>query len=229
MKWLAAVASVLFLASVLLLPTSIPAKAEPMPKWINDVVIMWVEKKITDKEFSDAFQYLSDKKIISISGSDTEQISDYRKHQNKITDHYGVKKYFVYAEPVPVWAPSAKDSVAEAINFWQSHTDVQFSYADSIKHTTVIIKWIKEADGPYAGYVINGKIIEIGLGDSDCGKWQPYDTKFLSSLVKHELGHAIGFQHNSDQNNIMHQQISFPRYDESSGQSLNSNCFDNTH
>lgn len=227
MKWLAGMASVLFLASVLILPTGVPAKADPMPNWIQDVVIMWTEKKITDKEFSDAFQYLSDKKIISISDSDAEyKVSDYKKHASKISDHSSVKRYFLYVEPVPTWMPSAKDSVADAVNFWQSHTDTKFSYTDSIKHNTVVIKWIKEADGPFAGYVIDGKIIEIGLGDSDCGKWHPYDSKFLSSLVKHELGHVIGFQHASDQNDIMNQQISFQKYDESSGQSLNYGCFD---
>lgn len=227
MKWLAGVASVLLLTCVLVLPASVPAKADSMPKWIQDVVILWIEKKITDKEFSDAFQYLSDKKIISVSDSTEYKVSDYTNHKNKIADNPAVKRYFVYVEPVPTWAPEAKNSVADAINFWQSHTDTKFSYTDSIKHNTVVVKWIKEADGPFAGYVINGKIIEIGLGDSDCGNWQPYDSKFLSSLVKHELGHAIGFQHTSDQN-IMNQQISFQRYDESSDQILNSSCFDNT-
>lgn len=213
------------------------------PMWIKKVVSWWSKGEITNDEFFNALQYLTDNKILLIYGLD--QIPNYEKlKQSDIistldfkADHiknkiitsgnvFGVtngitKKYHVYVEPLPEWAKHAENSVSSAISFWENHAGIEFKKTEFTNDSTIIVKWIKEGNKYSGGYVIDGKIIEIGIGDSKCGKWQSYDSKTISTLTKHEFGHAIGFEHNSNPNSIMHPIISNAKY------AINTNCLSN--
>src|SRR5574341_2073629 len=222
---------------------SVPVLAESQdPMWIKKVVSWWSKGEITDDEFVNAFQYLTDNKILITYG--LEQIPNYEKikqsdmvstpnfidnTKNKITTSKNIfytadklgKKYHVYVEPLPEWAKHAENSVSSAINFWENHANVEFKKTSSINDDTIIIKWIREGNQYNTGYVIDGKIIEIGLGDSKCGKWQSYDSKTISTLMKHEFGHVVGLEHNSNPKSIMHPIISDAKY------ATDTNCLSN--
>jgi len=46
----------------------------------------------------------------------------------------------------------------------------------------------------------------VGLGRSDCsGEWRPFTGYSIYTTVWHEVGHALGFSHVSDYNNIMYE------------------------
>lgn len=204
------------------------------PTWIKKVVSWWSKGEITNDEFANALQYLTDNKILLIYGLD--QIPNYEKikqsdaistpyfktdsTKNKITTSKNIfdvtakitKKYYIYVEPLPQWAKYAENSVSDAINFWEKRTGVEFKNTSSINDATIIIKWAKEGNKYSAGYVIDNKIIEIGVGDSKCGKWQSYDSKTISALMKHEFGHVLDFKHNSNPNDIMNPIISDAKY-----------------
>jgi len=69
----------------------------------------------------------------------------------------------------------------------------------------LIIQWVKNF-----GLEMNGQkyygIIQLGLGWDGCyGSWEPYDGYTMQEIFWHEMGHAIGFNHSTDPNNIMYQ------------------------
>lgn len=69
----------------------------------------------------------------------------------------------------------------------------------------LIIQWVKNF-----GLEMNGQkyygIIQLGLGWDGCyGSWEPYDGYTMQQIFWHEMGHAIGFNHSTDPNNIMYQ------------------------
>ena len=117
--------------------------------------------------------------------------------------------YYVYVEPIPDYATSyASNVIHDATSAWQdANPNLKFSNTDNQDQADVVIQWIKDYGdvNGRAGETIYGKIIQIGLGDSNCLKrWQPYSTNTVTHIAQHELGHFLGFQHSSDPNSIMY-------------------------
>ena len=55
------------------------------------------------------------------------------------------------------------------------------------------------------GYAYGNQFIEVGLGDSNCGnQWNPYSERYISHIMKHEIGHIFGHEHNNNPNSIMY-------------------------
>ena len=129
------------------------------------------------------------------------------------TDNLKLDKYFLYVESIPASATNIENTVLSAVKFWESRVDVKFEIVDSINDANLILKFVQELPGPYAGFVFNGKLVKISLGNSNChGNWQSFDEQTITSFVTHELGHVMGFKHSLDQNSIMYLSIGHAKY-----------------
>ena len=129
------------------------------------------------------------------------------------TDNPKLDKYFLYVESIPASSTNIENTVLSAVKFWESHVDVKFEIVDSINDANLILKFVQELPGTYAGFVFNGKLVKIGLGDSNCnGNWHPLDEQTITLVVTHELGHVMGFKHSQDKNNIMYTSIGYAKY-----------------
>lgn len=112
-----------------------------------------------------------------------------------------------YIPPVPSFAgsdvQSYVDSTASRLdNFVWYGVTLHRVYDQS--QADLIIQWVKNF-----GLEMNGQkyygIIQIGLGWDGCyGSWEPYDGFTIEQILWHEMGHAIGFNHSTDPNNIMY-------------------------
>ena len=129
------------------------------------------------------------------------------------TDNPKLEKYFLYDESIPASATNIENTVLSAVKFWESRVDVKFEIVDSINNANLILKFVQELPGIHEGFVFNGKLVKVGLGNSNChGNWHPFDEQTITLLVTHELGHVMGFKHSQDKNNIMYAIIGYAKY-----------------
>ena len=119
------------------------------------------------------------KNTSSYSSSISHEFADVRigaSSSIQKTDNLKLDKYFLYVESIPASATNIENTVLSAVKFWESRADVKFEIVDSINDANLILKFVQELPGTYAGFVFNGKLVKIGLGDSNCnGNWHPLD------------------------------------------------------
>ena len=84
---------------------------------------------------------------------------------------------------------------------------VKFEITNLRHEANVWVTWIVRNIGEgVLGHAHLGKgIVEVTLGDYNCdASFQLYDVKSVETIMTHELGHSVGLQHVTDQNNIMY-------------------------
>jgi predicted Zn-dependent protease len=124
-----------------------------------------------------------------------------------------VKNHFIYVEPLPNWYAHSDDAILSATDYWIKTDNVKFNLVSVPSDSAITVKWIKETNLPASGYTIGNKVIEIGLGDTKCdGVWHPYDQSFISKVLRHELGHALGHKHSTNSSDVMYPIISDKKY-----------------
>ena len=118
----------------------------------------------------------------------------------------------MFVQSAPAWAPYANDLVPNATNYWENTTNAKFVYSSDSTKASITVRWLKEPDSKYAGYIVGG-LTEVALGDSRCdGTWHAYDVDFVIAILRHELGHALGFGHSENMGDVMYPIIPGEKY-----------------
>ena len=133
--------------------------------------------------------------IVTVSGSDASGASSaYAKNLR------------VYVEPLPDWADYASNVMYLSTEAWEeAKPGLKFYQADDRSDADFAVKWVKEFGTERLGYAYGSQFVEVGLGDSRCaGQWNPFSERYISHIMKHEIGHIFGHGHNDDPDSIMY-------------------------
>jgi len=110
-------------------------------------------------------------------------------------------EYNIYIDELPEWASYASDVMYESTKFWEEvDPSLKFYQVDSQVLADFSVQWVKEFGVEHVGYAFGNQFLEVGLGDSNCvpNRWQPYSSNYVSQIMKHEIGHILGYEHNLD-------------------------------
>lgn len=113
-----------------------------------------------------------------------------------------------YIDPVPNYAaPGVSDLVEKIANGLGTvgYGQIKLNRVYDVNEADIHITWIRDFGGDPIGLTNFKSIIQIGLGEENCyGDWQAFDSQTILKIMVHELGHAMGFKHDTDPNNIMY-------------------------
>ena len=112
----------------------------------------------------------------------------------------------VHVSDIPTWSNNIDDTITESLNYWEiQYPNLQFEQVGENEPQDFFVYWVKEFGVEHVGYAYGNKFLEVGLGDSGCrGKWNQYSPNHIGAILKHEIGHIIGLEHNPDPNSIMY-------------------------
>jgi len=126
--------------------------------------------------------------------------------------------YYVFVDELPRYAKNyAGNVVFDTTEFWKKNLPKkQFYIAENEGEADIIIKWVRDfgSFNDHIGYSYM-KLIEVGLGDSICyDKWKEYNSNYLTAIMIHEFGHALGLEHSDNPDAVMYPKINpnFERY-----------------
>jgi tetratricopeptide (TPR) repeat protein len=139
----------------------------------------------------------------------------------KVTKEDGVYvlNYKIFVNQQPPGLPlDHVSTLADSTLFWEGQkfaidmgiAKVKFSYTKSKADANIWVTWtVRKLGEGVLGHAHLGKgVVEVTLGDYYCdGSFQLYDVATIEKIMRHELGHSIGFGHFSDPANIMYPTI----------------------
>lgn len=117
------------------------------------------------------------------------------------------RNYYVYADPIPDYATEyASNAIPDAMKAWETaNPNLHFYLTNNQQQADLIIQWVKDFGQIRNGQEIVGKVVQVGLGDSNCGAtWQPFSSSYVTQITEHEIGHFLGFQHTTNPNDLMY-------------------------
>ena len=119
---------------------------------------------------------------------------------------YAEKTYNVYVDPLPEFGNFAQNSVSDALDWWEQELpDVKFKIVSNPQSADFTIQWVKDFGTEVIGYAYDDLFMEVGLGDSYIADtWYPYSTNYVTDIVKHEVGHILGYEHVNNPQDIMY-------------------------
>ena len=125
-----------------------------------------------------------------------------------------VKELDVWVQKLPEWASFASNVTYESTEYWKEKIpDLQFYLMDEPSQADFQVYWVRDFGGEHAGIAIGSQFIQVGLGDSNCnGKWNPYSANHVAHIMKHEIGHVLGYDHVDDPDNVMYPYASNKEY-----------------
>ncbi len=117
--------------------------------------------------------------------------------------------YFVYVDPIPEWADYASNVMYDATKYWEKiKPNLKFHVAKTPQEADFTVQWVRDFGQEHIGYAYNSEFVEVGLGDSNCQtQWKPYSSNHVAQIMKHEIGHILGYKHSDNPDSIMYPSI----------------------
>ena len=124
--------------------------------------------------------------------------------------------YKVFVNEQPSGLPlDHVSTLNDSFAFWEEQelsvngqkANVKFEFTQLKHEANVWVTWVvRDLGTGVLGHAHLGKgVVEVALGDYSCdGSFQLYDVATVKKIMTHELGHSIGLQHVTDENNIMY-------------------------
>lgn len=111
----------------------------------------------------------------------------------------------VFLDELPAGLDAAYgQEVREALEAWAGASDLELRYVPTSGPSDLMVQYIRDWGGSMLGQHYAG-LAQIGVGDSDCGRWQPYTLGTVRTIALHEIGHALGHDHSEDPASIMYE------------------------
>ena len=141
-----------------------------------------------------------------------------------VDDVYHIE-YNVYVNEQPKRLPlDHVSTLKNAFAFWESAklttndgnaAIVKFYQVNTKSDANVWVTWVMRnlGDGVLGHANLGKGIVEVALGGYGCdGTTQLFTIDTVETIMKHELGHSLGFEHFTDRNNIMYPSIKNANY-----------------
>ena len=111
-------------------------------------------------------------------------------------------------EPLPWYAAEGtQDAVADIVNSLESWrpNGVRIREAKGEELADIYVRWVRDYGDHLLGLAIHQTVLHVGLGSTNCaGEWQAFDANSVKKILWHEFGHAFGYGHSEDPNNVMY-------------------------
>ena len=113
-----------------------------------------------------------------------------------------------YIEPLPRYAAGgvseAVDDIAASLVSWHPF-GTSFRRVYQAGHADLTVGWIKDYGSHTIGESIHRSHVKVGLGTNNClGDWMAFDAATVKTILWHELGHSMGYEHSQDPGNVMY-------------------------
>jgi len=130
------------------------------------------------------------------------------------------KSWSVHVAEMPKhWEADYGNLMYDATKYWEKRIPGTHFYQETQREKAdFVVQWASEYSGDRLGYYTSNTnndfgrpyiAITLGYMDGEEVKWQDrkfnrVDADYALEITKHEIGHAIGFDHSDDPNDIMY-------------------------